>query len=33
MVVNGFLAPIMSELPLEYALEMNILIGMEMEGH
>ncbi len=32
MVVNGFLAPIMSELPLEYALEMNILIGMEMEG-
>jgi Fe-S cluster assembly protein SufB len=34
MIVNGFLAPIMSELPLEYAVEMNILIGMELEwGH
>lgn len=32
MIVNGFLAPIVSELPLEYAVEMNILIGMEMEG-
>ncbi len=31
MIVNGFLAPIVSELPLEYAVEMNILIGMEME--
>ena len=31
MIVNGFLAPIMSELPLEYAVEMNILIGMELE--
>jgi Fe-S cluster assembly protein SufB len=32
MIVNGFLAPIVSELPLEYAVEMNILIGMELEG-
>lgn len=31
MIVNGFLAPIVSELPLEYAVEMNILIGMELE--
>jgi Fe-S cluster assembly protein SufB len=31
MIVNGFLAPIISELPLEYAVEMNILIGMELE--
>ncbi len=32
MIVNGFLAPIVSELPLEYAVEMNILIGMELES-
>ncbi len=32
MIVNGFLAPIVSELPLEYAVEMNILIGMELEN-
>lgn len=32
MLVNGFLSPIMKELPLEYASEMNILISMEMEG-
>lgn len=32
MIVNGFLSPIVSELPLEYAAEMNILIAMEMEG-
>ncbi len=31
MIVNGFLSPIVSELPLEYAAEMNILIAMEME--
>ncbi len=32
MIVNGFLSPIMKELPLEYASEMNILISMEFEG-
>jgi Fe-S cluster assembly protein SufB len=32
MIVNGFISPIIRELPLEYAAEMNILIGMEMEG-
>jgi Fe-S cluster assembly protein SufB len=32
MMVNGFLSPIMKELPLEYASEMNVLIGMEFEG-
>ncbi len=32
MIVNGFLNPIMKELPLEYASEMNVLIAMEMEG-
>lgn len=32
LIVNGFLAPITQELPLEYAVEMNRLIEMEMEG-
>ena len=32
MIVNGFISPIMKELPLEYASEMNVLIAMEMEG-
>ncbi len=32
MLVNWFLSPIMKELPLEYASEMNVLISMEMEG-
>lgn len=32
LIVNGFLNPIVRELPLEYATEMNILIRMEMEG-
>lgn len=32
MIVNGFLSPVMKELPLEYASEMNVLISMEMEG-
>jgi Fe-S cluster assembly protein SufB len=31
MIVNGFISPIIRELPLEYAAEMNILIGMEVE--
>lgn len=32
MIVNGFISPIVKELPLEYASEMNVLIGMEMEN-
>lgn len=31
MIVNGFISPIMKELPLEYASEMNVLVAMEME--
>lgn len=31
MIVNGFLSPVVRELPLEYAAEMNVLIAMEME--
>lgn len=31
MIVNGFLSPIIRELPLEYAMEMNVLIAMELE--
>ena len=32
MIVNGFANPISKELPLEYAVEMNNLIKLEMEG-
>ena len=32
MVVNGFIEPIIKELPMEYAVEMNKLIELEMEG-
>lgn len=32
LVVNGFANPISKELPLEYAVEMNNLIKLEMEG-
>lgn len=32
MIVNGFAHPISKELPLEYAVEMNNLIKLEMEG-
>ena len=32
MIVNGFAEPISKELPLEYAVEMNDLIKLEMEG-
>lgn len=32
MIVRGFVSPLVKELPLEYAAEMNVLIGMEMEG-
>lgn len=32
MIVNGFIEPIVRELPLEYAVEMNRLIQLQMEG-
>ena len=32
MVVNGFIEPFTKELPLEYAVELNRLMKMEMEG-
>ena len=31
MIVNGFVSPVLRELPLEYATELNTLIEMEME--
>lgn len=32
MIVSGFIEPIIRELPMEYAMEMNALIQMSMEG-
>ncbi|MBC8100360.1 MAG: Fe-S cluster assembly protein SufB [Armatimonadetes bacterium] len=32
MIVNGFLEPLVKELPMEYALEMNRLIQIQLEG-
>ncbi len=32
MIVRGFVEPIAKELPLEYALEMNNLVNIELEG-
>jgi len=32
MIVRGFVEPISKELPLEYAVEMNNLITLELEG-
>ena len=32
MIVNGFIDPIIKQLPMEYAIEMNRLVQMEMEG-
>jgi Fe-S cluster assembly protein SufB len=32
MIVRGFIEPIARELPMEYALELNKLIEMNMEG-
>jgi len=31
-IVSGFVEPITKELPLEYAVEMNRLIQLQMEG-
>jgi Fe-S cluster assembly protein SufB len=32
MIVSGFIEPIVRELPMEYAVELNRLISLEMEG-
>ena len=32
LAVNGFANPIVKELPLEYAVELNKLIALEMDG-
>ncbi|MBI4176270.1 MAG: SufD family Fe-S cluster assembly protein, partial [Candidatus Aenigmarchaeota archaeon] len=32
MIVSGFIEPVVKELPLEYAVELNRLVEMEMEG-
>ena len=32
MIVRGFIEPISRELPMEYSVELNRLIAMEMEG-
>lgn len=33
LIVNGFIEPIVKEMPLEYAVEINRLIDFEMEGN
>jgi Fe-S cluster assembly protein SufB len=33
MIVNGFIEPLVRELPMEYAVEMNRLIQLHMEGN
>jgi Fe-S cluster assembly protein SufB len=32
MVVSGFVEPIVKELPMEFAVEMNRLLALQMEG-
>ncbi len=32
MIVNGFIEPVVKELPMEYAVELNRLIELQMEG-
>ncbi len=32
LIVRGFVEPVTKELPLEYAVEMNRLVGLELEG-
>jgi len=32
LIVNGFMEPFTKELPMEYAVELNRLIELEMEG-
>jgi Fe-S cluster assembly protein SufB len=32
LIVNGFIEPNIKQLPMEYAVEMNRLIELQMEG-
>jgi Fe-S cluster assembly protein SufB len=32
LIVNGFVEPIIKQLPMEYAVEMNRLIELQMES-
>jgi Fe-S cluster assembly protein SufB len=32
MIINGFIEPIVKELPMEYSVELNRLISLQMEG-
>jgi len=32
LIVSGFIEPLVKELPMEYALELNRLIQLQMEG-
>jgi Fe-S cluster assembly protein SufB len=32
MIINGFIEPVAKELPMEYSMELNALINMNMEG-
>src|SRR5208337_3184181 len=32
MIITGFIEPLVKELPMEYAVEMNRLIELELEG-
>jgi hypothetical protein len=32
LIVSGFIEPITGELPIEYAVELNRLVELEMEG-
>ncbi|OGI14517.1 MAG: Fe-S cluster assembly protein SufB [Candidatus Moranbacteria bacterium RIFCSPHIGHO2_01_FULL_54_31] len=32
LLVNGFISPVVKEIPLEYSIELNRLINMKMEG-
>jgi Fe-S cluster assembly protein SufB len=32
MIVSGFIEPLVKELPMGYAVEMNRLIELQMEG-
>jgi Fe-S cluster assembly protein SufB len=32
MIVSGFIEPIIKNLPMEYAVELNRLVELEMEG-
>jgi Fe-S cluster assembly protein SufB len=33
MIINGFVEPIVKELPMEYAVELNRLIGLQMKNN